>query len=98
MSGDNMIDPPSLGELFRALVELKDAVRDGQLETQKRLDDMAGVYVRRDVYAADMHARDQRIADLENNHRWMLRSALGFVISTIGTVILYVTHVIPPAH
>lgn len=79
-------DGPTLGEIGRLLEAFREETRAFRVEVNGRFDEIAGTYVRRDVFDAVMLARSEyvkgiedRLVKLEGNQAWIVR----IVISTV---------------
>jgi hypothetical protein len=75
---------PTLGEIGRTLVLLRDDTAD----IRRQLEKLDGTYVRRDVYEEANRNRDARIADLEATHVWLIRTVGGLVLTATGAVLV----------
>jgi hypothetical protein len=84
------IDGPSLGEIGRLLEALRDETRAFRVEVNGRFDEIAGTYLRVDVYRAERSASaeyvkgiESRLEKLEGNQAWLVRIIIGTVIAAV---------------
>lgn len=82
---------PTLGEIGRLLEALREETRAFRTEVNGRFDEIAGTYLRRDVYNAESKAAgayvellEGRLEKLEGNQAWLVR----IIISTVVLAIL----------
>ena len=66
-------DDVTLGELSRNITAMRGDFDRRFMEINSRLNNME--FVSRDVYTAQMAALVERIADLEDSHKWLARTA-----------------------
>lgn len=83
-------DSPTLGEIGRLLEALRGETQAFRNEVNARFDEIAGTYVRRDVYDAEARANasyvkglEERVVTLEGNQAWIARIIIGAVVMAI---------------
>lgn len=82
-------------ELYEDLARIESAVERGSAETRKAIDDLAkrieSTYVRQDVYDARHGILVDRVAGIEERHKWVGRTALtALVLPVLVSVVVAV--------
>lgn len=84
----DQLNRQAIDNLKENFIKLEKSVFDGFAKVYEKLELMEEHYVRRTELDRALERRDERISELENNQKWVVRSIIGIVIIAIMSIVL----------